>query len=70
LRQQGADESQIKWDEMAGTCGNAYSFIQEFSQRTRRGKHYLEELDVDGSIILRYFIRKLGVEIWVEFIFI
>jgi hypothetical protein len=55
---------------MAETCGKAYTFIQDFSQRTRRRKYNFEVLDVYGIIIVRYFLKKLGVEFWVEFIFI
>jgi hypothetical protein len=38
--------------------------------RTRRGKDYLEFVDVDKTTKLRYFLQKFGVEFWTEFVFI
>ena len=63
--------NQIKKNELGGACGThgvEERFMQDFAGENWWEWNYLEDLCIDGRIILKWVLKQSGVEIWTQLI--
>jgi hypothetical protein len=55
--------SRVRWREhdINGNC------IQNFSQTSLKEETHVEDIGIDGRVILKWFLDKWGLKMWVGF---
>jgi hypothetical protein len=56
--------------EVSSTQWGRYEMHTEFQSKNLKGRDHLEDLSIDGSVILKCVLKKYGVRMWTGFIWL